>query len=101
MLPIVGGNWNNNANAGVFTVNLNNDSGNSNNNVGVRGLRLKHIRPELEFTDFRRAVFKGGNPSCGTMPRINRKGDSSRLSSTVLSFHYNASQNQKPLATNS
>jgi hypothetical protein len=92
MLPIVGGNWNNNANAGVFTVNLNNDSGNSNNNVGCRGLRLKHIRPGLGFTDSRRAVFKGGNLSCGLWPQINRKGDSSRHCSTVSPFHPNAAQ---------
>lgn len=45
MLPIVGGNWNNNANAGVFTVNLNNDSGNTNNNIGARSLRLQFTTP--------------------------------------------------------
>lgn len=90
MLPIVGGNWNNNANAGVFTVNLNNDSGNSNNNVGCRGARLKHIRPGLKFTDFRRAVFKGGNLSCGIWPQINKRGDSSRRCSTVSSLSNNA-----------
>ena len=90
MLPIVGGNWNNNANAGVFTVNLNNDSGNSNNNVSCRGSRLKHIRPELKFTDFRRAVFKGGSLSRGPWPQITKKGDSSRHCSTVSPFHTNA-----------
>lgn len=42
MLPIAGGNWNNNANAGVFTVNLNNTSGNANNNYGARAVRLRH-----------------------------------------------------------
>lgn len=36
MCPISGGNWNNNANAGVWTLNLNNVRGNSNNNVGFR-----------------------------------------------------------------
>ena len=36
MCPIAGGNWNNGANAGVWTLNLNNVRGNSNNNVGFR-----------------------------------------------------------------
>ena len=35
-LPIVGGNWNNGANAGVFALNLNNHRGNSNHNIGLR-----------------------------------------------------------------
>ena len=42
MLPIVGGNWNNDANAGVFNVNLNNTSSNTNNNNGARAVRLQH-----------------------------------------------------------
>lgn len=36
MCPIVGGNWNNSVNAGVWAVNCNNVAGNSNNNVGCR-----------------------------------------------------------------
>jgi hypothetical protein len=36
MCPIAGGNWNNGGNAGVWTLNLNNVRGNSNNNVGFR-----------------------------------------------------------------
>ena len=36
MCPIAGGNWNNGTNAGVWTLNLNNVRGNSNNNVGFR-----------------------------------------------------------------
>ena len=36
MCPISGGNWNNSSNAGVWTFNLNNVRGNSNNNVGFR-----------------------------------------------------------------
>lgn len=43
MLPHVGGNWNNGANAGSFAVNLNNDSGNTNQNVGGRACRFEHI----------------------------------------------------------
>jgi hypothetical protein len=40
MLPICGGNWNNLANAGVFSVNLNNTATNTNQNVGCRGSRF-------------------------------------------------------------
>jgi len=36
LVPLVGGNWNNAANAGVFYLNLNNVRSNSNNNVGGR-----------------------------------------------------------------
>lgn len=36
MCPISGANWNNGANAGVWTLNLNNVQGNSNYNVGFR-----------------------------------------------------------------
>jgi hypothetical protein len=36
MCPIVGGNWNNGTNTGVWTLNLNNNRTNSNNNIGVR-----------------------------------------------------------------
>jgi hypothetical protein len=43
MLPHVGGNWNNGAHAGSFAVNLNNDSGNSNQNVGARSARFRYI----------------------------------------------------------
>lgn len=43
MLPHVGGNWNNGAHAGSFAVNLNNDSGNTNQNVGGRAARSQHI----------------------------------------------------------
>ena len=35
-LPIVGGNWNKGANAGVFALNLNNHRANVNHNVGLR-----------------------------------------------------------------
>jgi hypothetical protein len=41
MCPIVGGNWNNGTNAGVWTLNLNNARGNSNNNVGCRADSVK------------------------------------------------------------
>jgi len=35
-IPIVGGNWNNGANAGVFSLNLNNARSNVNNSIGAR-----------------------------------------------------------------
>lgn len=37
MFPHVGGNWNNNANAGLFYRNFNNNRSNANNNYGCRG----------------------------------------------------------------
>lgn len=36
MCPISGGNWNNSSNAGIWALNLNNNYGNSNVNVGAR-----------------------------------------------------------------
>lgn len=35
-VPIVGGNWNNGANSGVFALNLNNARSNVNTNIGAR-----------------------------------------------------------------
>jgi len=37
------GNWNNGANAGVFTLNLNNTPGNQNNNIGFRCASDRYI----------------------------------------------------------
>lgn len=34
--PIVGGNWNNAANAGLWSLNVNNSASNSNSNIGAR-----------------------------------------------------------------
>jgi len=34
--PIVGGNWNNAANAGLWNLNVNNSASNSNSNIGAR-----------------------------------------------------------------
>lgn len=36
MAPISSGNWNNSSNAGVWSLNLNNNRTNSNNNIGFR-----------------------------------------------------------------
>lgn len=65
MLPHVGGNWNNGAHAGSFAVNLNNDSGNANQNVGLRSARFRHISLPRggEFNTPSRVVLKGGSLS--------------------------------------
>lgn len=39
-----GGNWNNGTNAGAFTLNLNNSSGNSNTNIGFRCVYFDVVR---------------------------------------------------------
>ena len=45
-LPIRGGNWNNGALAGVFTLNLNNPRSNANANIGCRpALGDRQMRP--------------------------------------------------------
>ena len=36
LAPLVGGNWNNSSKAGVWTMNVNNNRTNSNNNTGSR-----------------------------------------------------------------
>lgn len=57
-LPIRGGAWNNGANAGVFSLNLNNPRSNANNNIGFR-LALTKSRI-LEYTYLReRTKAKG------------------------------------------
>ncbi len=60
MCPILGGNWNNGTNAGVWALNLNNERGNSNNNVGFRADCVppqgsQHERSGTEGGVFRRA----------------------------------------------
>ncbi len=42
---IRGGNWNNNDNTGVLTLNLNNSPDNSNNNIGFRVSRYNNSGP--------------------------------------------------------
>lgn len=70
---IVGGNWSNNSNAGVFAMNLNNNRTNSNNNVGCRDCVSK---PETTM------VETGNRGVC--CPAISEiKNDKSLLSSTV------------------
>lgn len=44
MVPISSYNWNNNTNAGVWSVNLNNNRTNANNNVGFRSDSLSSCR---------------------------------------------------------
>ena len=52
---ISGGNWNNGSNAGVWTLNLNNVRGNSNNNIGFRADSMP--RPHATLV----ARQRGGN----------------------------------------
>lgn len=59
MLPISGGNWNNGAAAGVFALNINNSSGNTNNNNGCRAQRLWLISPRTETQGFQTCRAKG------------------------------------------
>jgi hypothetical protein len=60
MCPIVGGTWNNGANAGVWALNLNNVRGNSNDNVGCRADSVSPRIPQgnggTKGEAFRRAV---------------------------------------------
>ncbi len=55
-LPIRGGNWNNAAAAGVFTLNCNNTRTNANNNIGARPdsipLALRHADGGLKGDAF-------------------------------------------------
>jgi len=44
-LPIVGGNWNNESNAGLAALNLNNPRSNVNNNIGFRPALLGCKKP--------------------------------------------------------
>lgn len=48
MCPIAGSNWNNSTNAGVWTLNLNNVRGNSNNNVSCRA---DSVSPRTPYGD--------------------------------------------------
>lgn len=64
MCPIVGGNWNNSTNAGVWTVNCNNSRTNSNNNIGVRADSASpksascRLVPRETFSCFKQNRFK-------------------------------------------
>lgn len=67
--PIVGGNWNNSSNAGVFNLNVNNNRTNSNDNVGGRD---SVSNPETSMDDT-------GNRGicCSAISEINRGAISS------------------------
>jgi hypothetical protein len=45
---LVGGNWNNSTNAGVFALNLNNAPSNTNNNIGLLAAKQKRFSLNLE-----------------------------------------------------
>jgi hypothetical protein len=72
MCPIAGGNWNNSNNAGVWTLNLNNVRGNSNNNSGFRADSAKP-----------RSLYQGHG---GTKGDIFRRVDFPRRNRCVAFF---------------
>lgn len=55
-LPLVGGDWNNGSNAGVFARNVNNASSNSNNNVGGSDSVSQPLKLGNEIVEHRDAV---------------------------------------------
>jgi hypothetical protein len=57
LCPIVGANWNNSSNAGVWTLNLNNTRSNSNTRIGARAdLDPVHLTVALNGVDQRETV---------------------------------------------
>lgn len=69
MCPISGGNWNNSSNAGVWTLNLNNVRGNSNDNVGFRADSISPHGPlfgrsGIKGDAFRRVVRSTAKSEC-------------------------------------
>ena len=63
MCPISGGNWNNSSNAGVWTLNLNNVRGNSNNNVGCRADSISPHGSRLDRSGIKGDAFRRA-PKC-------------------------------------
>jgi RNA-directed DNA polymerase len=80
MCPIAGGNWNNSSNAGVWTLNLNNAQGNSNDNVGFRADSTSphgsKDRSGIKGDAFRREAQASAKSVC--------MGHSSRFDSVIL-----------------
>ena len=77
MCPIAGGNWNNSTNAGVWTLNLNNVRGNSNNNVSCRAdsakpRSLQQGHGGAKGDAFRRAVQAAAKSVCLRISGSNR-----------------------------
>jgi hypothetical protein len=69
MCPISGGNWNNEANAGVWALNCNNVRGNSNVNVGGRA-----------DSDSPRIRVRNGGTQGDVFLRVSAKSECIRLS---------------------
>ena len=59
LCAISGGNWNNAGNAGVWALNLNNDRGNSNNNIGFRADSEPGM-PHAAMADWHRGSHRRG-----------------------------------------
>ena len=80
MCPIVGGNWNNEANAGVWALNLNNARGTSNNNIGCRADSAKPRNPIIGYGGakgdiFRRVVYATAKSVCHWFSGNNKSID--------------------------
>ena len=73
MLPLAGGNWNNGASAGVFALNLNNNSTNNNDNNGCRAVRLQFITPNADAYGFQPCRIEGRESVLGLLPS-NKRG---------------------------
>jgi hypothetical protein len=73
MLPLAGGNWNNGSIAGVFALNVNNNSGNNNDNNAARSVRLQLISPRSDAQGFQACRVEGRESVLGVMPS-NKRG---------------------------
>ena len=88
MCPIAGGNWNNGVNAGVWTLNLNNVRGNSNDNIGFRA---DSVTPH---------TLHGARPSDGgTKGDAFRREATSRLVASAKSVGLRISGSDSPRST--
>ena len=76
MCPISGENWNNGTNAGVWTLNLNNDRDNSNDNIGFRSDSLSPRKLQnyggIKGDAFRRVV---SSTAKSTQPRVSGRAN--------------------------
>lgn len=81
MCPIVGGNWNNGANAGVWMLNLNNVRGNSNNNVGFRADSAKPRSQEYRHGGSKGDAFRRAAKAAAKSVCLRISGSNSLISS--------------------
>lgn len=79
MCPIVGGNWNNGVNAGVWALNLNNSRGNANNNVGFRADSIPRPRTRRREGGIKGDVFRLAGTAAKSVCRRHPSSQSDRL----------------------